>query len=187
MTLPLISLLVPAYNHEKYIEETILSLIAQTYPNLELLVIDDGSKDNTFTVLKSLEGVCQKRFANVHFETQNNQGVGGTLNQLLEMAKGEYIYMIASDDVAKPHAIQTLYNLIKGKPQYVLAFCDNEIINADSEVVNWDDKQNSISKGMGYATFWQYLVSEQKNIPSNPDEYGSYASLLHGNYIPNGY
>ena len=85
MTLPLISLLVPAYNHEKYIKETIDSLIAQTYPNLELIVIDDGSKDNTFAVLKSLEDVCHERFANVHFETQNNQGVVGTLNQLLEM------------------------------------------------------------------------------------------------------
>lgn len=187
MTLPLISLLVPAYNHEKYIKETIDSLIAQTYPNLELIVIDDGSKDNTFAVLKSLEDVCHERFANVHFETQSNQGTCITLNRLIAQAQGEYIYIIASDDVAKPHAIQTLYNLIKGKPQYVLAFCDNEIINADSEVVNWDDKQNSISKGMGYATFWQYLVSKQKNIPSNPDEYGSYASLLHGNYIPNGY
>ena len=184
---PLVSVIIPAYNHERFVEQTIRSIIEQTYKNIELIVIDDGSKDSTFSILKSMEERCQKRFANVHFETQSNQGTCITLNRLIAQAQGKYIYIIASDDVAKPQAIQSLYDALKDKPQFVLAFCDNEFINSDSVVINWDDKQNSIPQGAGYATFWNYLIHKKKTIPSNPDEYGSYASLLRGNYIPNGY
>ena len=98
----LISVIVPAYNHEKYIEECIRSIMAQTYQNIELLVIDDGSKDGTFEILKALKPECEKRFVRVVFETQENQGTRVTLNRLIDLAQGQYLYTIASDDMAKP-------------------------------------------------------------------------------------
>ena len=83
----LISVIVPAYNHEKYIEECIRSIMAQTYQNIELLVIDDGSKDGTFEILQSLKPECEKRFVRVVFETQENQGTCVTLNRLIDLAR----------------------------------------------------------------------------------------------------
>lgn len=104
----LVSVTISAYNHERYIEECIRSIIAQTYENIELLVIDDGSTDRTFEILQSLKPECEKRFVRVVFETQKNQGTKITGNKLIDMARGKYIFTIASDDVAKPHAIETL-------------------------------------------------------------------------------
>ena len=55
---PLVSVLIPSYNHEKYIEETILSVIGQSYANIELILLDDGSQDSTFSIATSYEEKC---------------------------------------------------------------------------------------------------------------------------------
>ena len=187
MDLPLISVLIPAYNHERHVGDTINSIIAQTYKNLELIVIDDGSKDNTFRILEAYKKKCKQRFSRVWFETQPNQGTTVTLNKLIEKARGDYIYMIASDDEAKPNAIEYLYNALIQDKKNVVAFCDNEIINEFSERIAWNETRCSVPLEEGYQTFWQYLVAQSIHIPSNPNKYGSYASLVQGNYIPNGF
>ena len=71
---PLVSIVIPAYNHEKYIKETIKSLINQTYENLELIVIDDGSTDSTFEKLQELKQECEERFVRVVFQKKENEG-----------------------------------------------------------------------------------------------------------------
>ena len=184
---PLVSVLIPAYNHEQFVLQTIRSIMAQTYQNLELIIIDDGSTDKTWDKIQELLPECEKRFSVVSVERQSNQGGSTTLNRLLEKAQGEYVYLIASDDMAKPNAIERLYNALSQREKYVLAFCDDEIINEESERIAWDKKRCSVPLEKGYQTFWQYLTRKESNIPSNPDEYGCYASFLQGNYIPNGY
>ena len=64
-TSDLISVIIPAYNHERYVEECIRSIMAQTYRNIELIVIDDGSTDGTFAKLQELKPECEKRFVRV--------------------------------------------------------------------------------------------------------------------------
>ena len=76
----LISVIISAYNHEKNIEECIRSIMAQTYQNIELLIIDDGSKDGTFVKMRELKPECEKRFVRVVLETQENHGVYYTGN-----------------------------------------------------------------------------------------------------------
>ena len=182
----LISVTIAAYNHEKYIEECIRSIIAQTYQNLELLVIDDGSTDGTFAKLQELKPECEKRFRRVVMETQENQGVFLTGNKLLALTQGKYIYGIASDDVAKPQAIEVLHSFLSENPDYVLAVGDDEIINADSERVYWGENRKIVSEDKAVSrTFGDELgINEPNN--RHPD-FGSYADLLKGNYIPNGY
>ena len=70
---PLVSIVIPAYNHEKYIKETIKSLINQTYKNLELIVIDDGSTDSTFEKLQELKQECEERFVRVVFQKKKTK------------------------------------------------------------------------------------------------------------------
>lgn len=182
----LISVIIPAYNHEKYIEECIRSIMVQTYQNIELLVIDDGSKDGTFEILQSLKPECEKRFVRVVFETQENQGTCVTLNKLIDLARGQYLYIIASDDMAKPQAIETLHLFLSQNPDYVLAVGDNEIINGKSERIYWGKNRVVLPENKAlYKTFGDEL---HLNAPDNKHaDFGAYANLLKGNHIPNGY
>ena len=91
---PLVSIIVSCYNHEKFIEECILSIINQSYDNIELIVIDDGSTDGSANILQSLQ-----RKYNFYFEKQENIGLTRTLNKMLGIAKGKYIAPLGSDDV----------------------------------------------------------------------------------------
>jgi glycosyltransferase involved in cell wall biosynthesis len=90
---PLVSVVVPCYNHEKYVEECILSIVNQTYKNIELIVIDDGSKDNSVEIIKKLSD----KFG-FYFEAQKNMGLTATLNKSIPITKGKYICFLASDD-----------------------------------------------------------------------------------------
>lgn len=92
-SIPLVSVIIPSYNHEIYIEKSLRSVLEQTYKNIEIIVIDDGSKDNTVNLLKELQ-------KNNHFilESQENMGVCKTLNKAISISKGKYIAILASDD-----------------------------------------------------------------------------------------
>ena len=138
----LVSVIIPAYNHEQFVQETILSIIAQTYKNIELIVIDDGSKDNTWNKINELKSDCEQRFTRVHFETQENRGTCNTLNKLISLTKGDYVYFIASDDLAKPQAIEKQIIAIT-KNNAIVAVGNNEIIDHNSIAIGWDKKRKS--------------------------------------------
>lgn len=95
---PLVSVVIPCYNHENFVQDSIQSVVNQDYENIELIIIDDGSKDNS--VLKILEMVelCEKRFIRFDFRSRPNQGLSSTLNEALEWCNGKYFSPLASDD-----------------------------------------------------------------------------------------
>ena len=95
----LVSILVPAFNAERWIRDTMLSAINQTWPNKELIVVDDGSTDNTFKVAKQLEST------NVKVITQHNTGACGARNNALQIAQGDYIQWLDADDLLDPNKI----------------------------------------------------------------------------------
>lgn len=178
----LVSVIIPAYNHEQFVQDTIISIIAQTYQNIELIVVDDGSTDNTWNKINELKNDCEKRFVQVYFETKENEGTCKTLNRLISLTKGDYIYIIASDDIAKPNAISTLLENIKYK-NAIVAVGDNEIIDHNGERIGWNKKRNNCElKHAKYKTFGDFLKLKEKNI-----NFGTYQQLLKGNHIPNGY
>lgn len=92
----LVSILIPAYKAEKWIRETMLSAINQTWPNKEVIVVDDGSPDHTLEVAKSLES----RFVKV--VKQANTGACGARNKALSLAQGDYIQWLDADDLLAP-------------------------------------------------------------------------------------
>lgn len=94
MDYPLVSVIVPCYNHASYVEKAIDSVLRQTYPNVELVVIDDGSRDDSVRILEELAARHGFRFV-----AQTNRGVCRTLNRAIqEFAMGQYIALLASDD-----------------------------------------------------------------------------------------
>ena len=104
MKQPLVSIIVPAYNVERYIEECIDSLLNQSYKNIEIIVLDDASTDATRYLLKQYEGRIQI------VENDTNQGQGARRNQGMKLAKGEYIYFVDSDDWIESKTIEELVN-----------------------------------------------------------------------------
>lgn len=183
----LVSVLIPAYNHENYIQETIESIINQTYPNIELIILDDGSKDKTWEKITELKPKCENRFVKIHFETKQNEGTCITLNKLLKLSSGEFVYIIASDDLAKPQAIEEEVKFLQDNPDYALAVGDNEYVDSMGKQIFRTQKAfTSNIKNAKYKTVKEFLSSKLK-IDFLSDDFGSYKTLYKENYIPNGY
>lgn len=102
---PLVTIVIPCYNHEKFVQECIQSVIDQTYQNIELIIIDDGSKDNSVGKIQELVPLCKKRFVRFEFRYRPNKGLSATLNEAIDWAKGKYFSAIASDDQLLPDKI----------------------------------------------------------------------------------
>jgi glycosyltransferase involved in cell wall biosynthesis len=92
---PLVSVLMPAYNSEKYIAQAIQSILDQTHSNFELCIINDGSTDNTLAVIDQFN---DPRIIKINHS--KNQGLVETRNALIDMAKGKYIAYLDNDDIA---------------------------------------------------------------------------------------
>ena len=101
MSQPAISIILPAYNAEKYIALTISSLLNQTFTSFELLVVDDGSTDNTVTIIKQF---TDSRI--ILMENGQNLGLIKTLNKAALLSKGKYIARMDADDIALPGRLQ---------------------------------------------------------------------------------
>ncbi len=120
---PLVSVIVPAYNHERYIDDLLDSLIDQSYPNIELLICDDSSKDDTFNKILNRKQELEKRFKRVCIcQNEENLGVVKTLNKLISLTQGKYIKDIASDDIILHDGIEKLVSFYENNQQYDLIF-----------------------------------------------------------------
>ena len=89
-----VSIIIPAYNCEKYIFECLESVINQTYSNLEIIIIDDGSTDNTSEICQRFEKIDNR----IIYTWQENSGVSKARNKGIDLAKGKYIVFIDADD-----------------------------------------------------------------------------------------
>jgi len=140
---PLVSVIVPSYNHERYIVQCIESIINQTYKNFELIVIDDGSSDNSPEILKEL----QKKHG---FEIllQENHGIAFTLNLgIKEFSSGEYITFCASDDYWALDKLEKQVHFMESNRFYPMCFGKTFYINEDSNILKGQDVNNRGLKG----------------------------------------
>ena len=96
---PLVSILIPAYNAERWIADTIQSALAQTWPRKEIIIVDDGSRDQTLAVARQFAS------GNVLVVTQRNQGASAARNKAFEICQGDYIQWLDADDLLSPDKI----------------------------------------------------------------------------------
>lgn len=129
--LSLVSIVIPCYNHEDYIQESIMSVVNQNYDNIELIVIDDGSKDASVEKIKELVHVCKARFKRFEFRVRANVGLCATLNEGIDWCQGEYYAAIASDDVLKPEKTALQVDYLNQHPSCVAVFGSVETILSD--------------------------------------------------------
>jgi len=129
---PRVSVVVSAYNHEKYIRALLDSILNQTFKNYELIIIDDGSTDSTADVI---EEVAKQYPEKIRFIRQQNNGLARTINTAFKMCRGEYIAPVGSDDVWLPNKLQEQIGKFDEDPQLSLVYSDINVISEDGEVL----------------------------------------------------
>ena len=123
MTTPRVSIVVPVYNGEKYVAETLDSVLAQTYGNLQLIVVDDGSTDRTAGILSRYAGA-------VSLLAQENRGQSASLNRAWREAEGSIVGYISADDRLEPRAVEELVGILESSPECVMVYPDYWLIDA---------------------------------------------------------
>ncbi len=125
---PVVSMVVPAYNHAGMLSIAIDSLLAQDYPALEIIVLDDGSTDNTRAVLKSYGD-------RVRWETHANMGQAATLNKGWSQARGELLGYLSADDFLFPDAVSSSVAALACAPDAVMVYCDFDLVDPAGRLI----------------------------------------------------
>ena len=124
---PRVTVLMPAYNAGKYIEAAVESALDQTFADFELLIVDDGSSDDTVSVI---QGFADDR---IRLVRQEQGGVSAALNTGLQHARGEYICRFDADDICFPQRLARQVEFLDANPDYLLVGSDAEYISEDGE------------------------------------------------------
>jgi len=133
MTSPSVSVLVPSYNHAPFIERTLRSILKQTYAPKKLIVIDDGSKDESASVIERVLRECpfESRFI-----ARENRGLSATLNEGFGYGDGEYFAYLGSDDIWLPQFLEKRVGLLEARPRAVLAFGHAFLIDEQDRIID---------------------------------------------------
>jgi glycosyltransferase involved in cell wall biosynthesis len=122
--LPLVSIITPVYNGSRYIEQLILSVKSQDYPNIEHIIIDDGSKDDEATVS------ILKQYPHLRWWSRKNKGTFSSMNEGLSAASGEYICFIHADDLMAENAVQQTIDWLRNHQDFDGVYGLTSYINA---------------------------------------------------------
>ena len=184
--LPLVSLFIPAFNHEKYVAECIESVINQEYQNIELIIIIDGSKDSTHDVIINYEQKCRGRFVNFEYRNRENMGLSATLNEMVAWSQWKYFTVVASDDAMLPNKISLLVNKLESLDNsYAVAFGNATFIDKEGKELYLNvNTGESTTKEAGFNLFLDYYTYGRNIEYKNEKVFGSYETILAGNYLP---
>lgn len=145
-----LSIIIPIYNSEKYLERTLNSVINQTYKNLEIILVDDFSQDSSFLICKNF-AQDDERIKVIHLE--KNVGVSSARNIGLDNSSGKYIQFVDSDDYLEPNACERLVDGIKTSDLVICGFCERG--NKD-QIFGF--KENKVYNFRGdYISFFEFI------------------------------
>lgn len=113
----LVTVAVPSHNHGRFIEECIEGILVQEYRRIELIVIDDGSSDDSVSRIQALVERCRDRFERFEFVSRENRGLCTTLNEALAWAQGQFFVVADSDDTLLANHIATLITILEEEPE----------------------------------------------------------------------
>jgi glycosyltransferase involved in cell wall biosynthesis len=136
-----VSVIIPVYNSQEFLTDSIESALNQTYKNIEIIAVDDGSTDNSLPILK--------KFGNkITIISQENKGLAGALNTGIENMTGNWAKLLSADDVLYPDAIEVLVNEIKKLPENTIVYSNWDIIDDNNRKLrtfsesNYNDLEN---------------------------------------------
>ena len=163
MSGPLVSVCIPSYNHARWLPEAIESVLAQTYPNIELIVVDDGSADESLAIAERYATADPGRIRVLTHEGGANRGTSTTMNLALGNATGAYWSVLDSDDALHPHKLATELELLEADPALAFVYGQAEYV---------DREGRRILAGQ--------LMGEDLNASGRP-----LARMLRDNLVPN--
>jgi glycosyltransferase involved in cell wall biosynthesis len=140
---PLVSICICCYNHAKYLASCFDSIIDQTYQNIEVIIGDDCSKDDSVKIIESYQQKLTKRFIRyVFIKNEVNLGIVKNVNQVIKKAQGDYIKLFASDDIMLNRAIESYVDILENNREYSIVFGNAYIIQDDYKYNDRFDKSN---------------------------------------------
>lgn len=175
-TAPLVSIIIPAFNAEEYLGESILSIIQQSYQDWELIIINDGSVDNTAAII---EDFAQKDNRIIALENETNKGLVFTRNKGLKKAKGELIANLDSDDIAFPNRIAIQVEFFKKHPNYVLIGSGCELIDDKGNKIGEEKRVVENEKLESLLVFSNYFINSSVMFRSSTLNEVSYDENIH--------
>ncbi|TDW48587.1 glycosyltransferase involved in cell wall biosynthesis [Flavobacterium sp. 270] len=161
---PLISVLIPTFNVENFVEEAIRSIMDQTYKNLEIIIVDDCSTDNTYAILLNLASI-DKRIR--LFRNIENKKIVDTLNFAISQAKGEYYARMDGDDISLPERIEKQYFFLLNNPEIDLVGLNVIMINENGKVIQEEkylEKHKDIVRASKYVSPILHIWLARKNV-----------------------
>ena len=138
---PLVSIVIPCYNHAEFVQDCIRSVIDQTYQNIELIIIDDGSKDNSVEKIRELFNQCKARFTRFEFRYRPNLGLSATLNEALEWCQGKYYSAIASDDMMLVDKTKIQVHAIEKNQELLGVFGNVVLVDENKKILGRTQKK----------------------------------------------
>lgn len=138
MAEPLVSVLIPVYNHARYVRQCLDSLLSEGWPNLEVLVTDDGSMDGSYEVVHEWRKEHPDAFTHFELTGQENQGLPKTLNRMVTKARGEYLTLVASDDYLLPGGIAKRVSALNQHPKWMAVIGNAWIVDSLNQLLHKD-------------------------------------------------
>ena len=131
---PLVSFLIPYYNHKQYVDQTLESILNDTYPNKEVIIINDGSTDTDISAIND----WIERNSNtlpINFISRENKGVTKTFNELARASKGKYIVFCASDDYLINNTIKDRVSILEQNQEKMVLVADTSVVDVNSKTI----------------------------------------------------
>ncbi len=194
----LVSILVPVYNVEDYVGQCLDSLVNQTYPNIEIIVINDGSTDRSLEIVEAY----QKKYSQIQLYSYKNAGVSTTRNRALSKANGDYLMFVDSDDSISLNTIEEMVHMMEDEDCDIVTcgysfefkhFKINRRVAKDGVMTNLE-ALHSLAKGTGINNYpWAKLFKRScfkgvcfpENQEAFEDAYTIFKAIIHARKIGN--
>lgn len=175
----LVSIITPCYNGEDYLNRYFESILQQTYKNIEIIFINDGSTDNTESIAKSYEQRIRSKGYKYIYIYQENQGQAAAINQGLKLVNGEFLTWPDADDTMEPNSIERRVKFFYDNPQFDIVRNSVRIVQEKSQKIQGvfklkkSDKENIFEDLIfGNRIFYSpvsYMIRMKKFLQSNPE------------------
>ena len=142
---PIVSVIIPNYNHAPYLKERIDSVLNQTYQDFEVIILDDCSPDNSVEVIEQYRS--NPHVAHILINEQNTRNTFIQWERGISLAKGKYIWIAESDDVAEPQLLEALVGQLELHPDASVAFCHSRLIDGEGRLLSEQNAKNPAQPG----------------------------------------
>ncbi|UCC41523.1 MAG: glycosyltransferase, partial [Candidatus Aminicenantes bacterium] len=170
---PKVSIVMPVFNGQSYLNKAIESILGQSYENIEFIIINDGSTDKTEETIKSYED------NRIRLVSRENRGLIASLNEGISIAKGKYIARQDDDDISALNRIKKQVEFLEKNKDIVIVGCDTELINKDGKIVRRFYKPQTADQVFVYLPFYPpfmhgSVMIRAEILKSNSSRYGNY-------------